>query len=132
MQGAAGVAAVHVDHVLPYPDAPPVEVRARVVGDERVDGPVHQAHAPHEQGAARGGGRSPEARREVDKANRPADVRAAGAADDFVHVIAPARAGSAITQRTPVAAPSPVVLRFSALTAPGGAPALPGPVAGTL
>src|SRR5437764_1185773 len=52
MQGAVGVAAVHVDHVLQYPHAQPVEVQVRVAGDERVEGPVHQAHAPLEQGVA--------------------------------------------------------------------------------
>src|SRR5213082_3475753 len=83
-------------------------------------------------GGAAGWGRSIQVCGKVYNRARPGNVRAACAAHDFVHIIAPPRSGSALMQRTAVAAPWFVVLGFSPLTAQGRGQTLPGPVPGTL
>lgn len=44
VQRTAGVAAVHVFHVLRRTRAQPHEVEVCVAGDERIERPVHRAH----------------------------------------------------------------------------------------
>src|ERR1043166_9749325 len=83
-------------------------------------------------GEAAGRGRSIQVCGKVYNRARPGNVRAACAAHDFVHIIASPRPGSALMQRTAVAAPWLVVLGFSPLTAQGRGQTLPGPVPATL
>src|ERR1051325_10445394 len=83
-------------------------------------------------GEAAGRGRSIQVCGKVYNRARPGNVRAPCAAHDFVHIIASPRPGSALMQRTAVAAPWLVVLGFSPLTAQGRGQTLPGPVPATL
>src|ERR1043166_1192229 len=83
-------------------------------------------------GEAAGRGRSIQVCGKVYNRARPGNVRAACAAHDFVHIIASPRPGSALMQRTAVAAPWLVVLGFPPPPAQGRGQTPPGPAPATL